>query len=107
MSDVAPLVGTLVIGPRNVIEDVDAAGCSLLGYSKRELIGMHGSELIRAEERPATAASLDRMRHGDLSFRPARLRCKDGSLVEVEVHAQRLPNRRLALTVRTRSKPQP
>ena len=100
MADNAQAEGTFVIGVRNFIEDVDAAACALLGYSKSELVGLHGSELVLFEDQPSTAASIDRMRHGEVAFRISRLRCKDGSVIGVEVRAQRLPDGRLALSVR-------
>jgi len=102
MSKTTKAEGTFIVGARNVIEDVDEVACSLVGYSKRELVGMHGSELVLEEERPSTAASVDRMRHGDLVFRSARVRCKDGSTIDVVVRAQPLPEGRLALILRKR-----
>ena len=100
-SQTARREGTLVITAFGMIEDADDAACLLLGYSKGELIGMHGSELIPLAQRPAVAAALDRMRHGDFDFvAAARMLRKDGSLFDVQVMAQRLPNKRLALSVR-------
>ena len=61
---------------------------------------MHGSELVPFEARPATAASLDRMRLGEITRRQGRLMHKDGTMVSVDVTAQRLPDGRLTLTVR-------
>ena len=93
-------VGTFVVGAHGVIEDVDAAACALLGYEREELVGLHGSEIIPRDRRPATAASLDRMRRGELDVRrEAQLRCKDGSVVVVEVRAQVRPEGQLVLTL--------
>jgi|SRR6185503_5328214 PAS domain S-box-containing protein len=92
--------GTFVIGPRGIIEDVDEAACELLGYSRDDLLGLHGSELIPPEIRPSTAASLDRMRRGELSVRQGRLLRKDGGSIGVEVTAQLLSDGRLGLNVR-------
>jgi PAS domain S-box-containing protein len=101
MSDEAPVVGTLIIGPLSTVEDADAAACALLGYAKSALVGLHGSELVRREDRAAVAAAIDQMRHGDFSVvAPAILKRKDGSVLSVEVRAHRLANDRLALTVR-------
>ena len=104
MSEEIPPEGTLIIGPLSMIEDVDDAGCALLGYSKDELVGLHGSELIPPENRPAVAATLDRIRHGDFAFvAPAFVMRKGGSVLTVEVTARRLPNNRLALSLRQKS----
>ena len=99
-SETAPADGTLLVSAFGIIEDADDAACLLLGYSKGELIGMHGSELIPLAQRPGVAAALDRMRHGDFDFvASGRMLRKDGSLFDVRVTAQRLPNHRLALSV--------
>lgn len=93
---------TLVISSRGTIVDVDDAACALLGYPKAELLGLHGSELVPREAQPATAASIDRMRHGEVPFRTGRLRRKDGAVLDVDVRAERLPNDLLALHVQKR-----
>ena len=98
--EATPDAGTFVIGPRGIIEDVDEAGCDLVGYSRDDLIGLHGSELIPPEIRPSTAASLDRMRRGEISVRQGRLLCKDGGTVGVEVRSRQLSDGRLGLSVR-------
>jgi PAS domain S-box-containing protein len=91
---------SFVIGPFGTIEDADNAACALLGYSKAELVGLHGSDLIPQAQRPAVAVTLDRMRHGDLRFAASAMKRRDGSVVRVEVCARRLCNNRLGLTVR-------
>jgi PAS domain S-box-containing protein len=101
MPDEAAAAGTLIIGPLSTVEEADEAACALLGYSKSELVGLHGSELVRREDRAAVAAAIDRLRHGDFAFVvPGIVKRKDGSVLSVDVGAQRLPNNRLALTVR-------
>lgn len=97
-----PPAGTVIVSRFSVIEDADEGACALLGYSKTELVGLHGSELVPPEARPSTAVSIDRMRHGEISFGEARMRHKDGSVFDVEVSVQRLPNDRLAFTLRRR-----
>jgi PAS domain S-box-containing protein len=92
--------GRFVIGPRGVIEDVDAAGCSLLGYAHSEIVGLHGSEIVPHDAQAATAVTLDRMRRGEFARRTGRLRQKDGTVIAVEVTARALPDGRLLLTVR-------
>ena len=79
---------------------VDDAACALLGYSKAELIGLHGSELVPWERQAETAVSLDRMRHGDFSVRTGYLKCKGGSVLSVDVSARSSPGDRLTLSVR-------
>ena len=94
---------TFVIGPFDSIEDADAAACKLLGYSRAELLQMHGSELVPVERHGATAVSLDRMRGGNINFRVGVLRRKDGVTLSVSVRAQVLGAGRLRLTVSQRT----
>ena len=98
----APSEGTVIVGRFGIIEDADDGACGLLGYSKTELVGLHGSELVPPEARPSTAVSIDRMRHGEISFRQGHLRRKDGSVLSVDVSVERLSNHRLAFTLRRR-----
>jgi PAS domain S-box-containing protein len=90
---------TFVVGSLGRFEDVDDGACRLLGYSRKELLGLHGSELIVPEERPTVAASIDRMRRGTLDWRRGRLMRKDGSLVPIEVGARPLGQGRVELKV--------
>lgn len=94
---------TVVIGPRDTIEEVDERLCELLGYSVHELVGMHGSDLVPTERHAPTAVSLDRMRRSELAIRDGKLRRKDGTILDVTVEARVLPGNRLMLTVRPRS----
>jgi PAS domain S-box-containing protein len=91
---------TFVIGPRGGIEHVNEDACSLLGYSRSELLELHGSELILPEERPKVAVSLDRMRRGVLEHRQGRLLRKNRSVIDVAVSARTLADGALVLTVR-------
>jgi len=94
---------TIVIGPRDTIEEVDEGACELLGYSAAELVGMHGSDLVPSERHARTAVSLDRMRRGQLAFREGNLRRKDGVILDVTVEARVLPGARMILSVRPRA----
>ena len=72
----------------------------MLGYSKEELVGLHGSELIPPERRPGVAVALDRFRRGDVAFTAQGfIMRKGGSVLSIEVTARRLPNNRLALSL--------
>ena len=94
---------TFLIGPLDSIEDVDGAACKLLGYSRAELVAMHGTELVPPERHGATAVSLDRMRRGELTFRIGVLKRKDGVTLSVAVRGQPLGQGRLRLTVSQRT----
>ena len=100
---IPPADGRFIIGRRGVIEEVDAAACALLGYARHDMVGLHGSELIPFDDRPATAASLDRMRLGEITNRAGRIVHKDGSIFAVDVTARPLSGGRLAISLRKRS----
>src|SRR5262245_63118660 len=90
---------TFVVGSLGRFEAVDDGACALLGYSREELLRLHGSELIRPEERPNVAAALDRMRRGTLDWRRGKLVRKDGSLISIEVGARPLGQGRIELKI--------
>jgi PAS domain S-box-containing protein len=92
--------GTFIVGPYSIIEGVDPGACRLLGYAEDELIGQHGSMLVPRDIQPSTAASIDRMRRGEIAVRAARLLTRDGNEIGVQVRSRQLPDGRLALTVR-------
>jgi PAS domain S-box-containing protein len=97
-----PPDATVVVGPRGFIEDADDGACRLLGYSRAELVGLHGSELVPRDAQAATAASIDRMRRGDFALANGRLIRKGGEEIAVQVSARPLPEGRIALSLRAR-----
>jgi PAS domain S-box-containing protein len=87
----------LVFDARGIVEDVSEPACTLLGYSRTELVGLHGSELIPREAQPATAATVDRMRRGEVVACAGRIRRKDGGMIGVSVTSRLLEKGRLAI----------
>ena len=95
--------GTVIINRLATVEEVDDGACALLGYTKAELVGLHGSDLIPAAAAPATAVSIDLMRLGERPLQQqGHVVRKDGAVVEVDILAQLLPGERMALTLRQR-----
>jgi PAS domain S-box-containing protein len=88
------------VGPRDVIEEADTVACELLGYTRADLVGIHGSELVPLEDHASTAASLDRMRLGEVIRRNGHVLHSDGTVLAVEVTARVLPDARLLLSLR-------
>jgi PAS domain S-box-containing protein len=91
---------TFVVNHWGRFEDVDDEACTLLGYTREELLALHGAELVLESDRPTVAVSLDRMRLGVIDERTGRLVRKDGSVIEMQVRARRLDDGRLELRVR-------
>ena len=90
----------IVISALGRIVDANQAACALVGYTREELVGMHGTELIFEERRPRVAVALDRMRRGDLDRRMGELRHKNGNVVAVEVEAEPRTDGKLGLHLR-------
>jgi len=90
----------IVISALGRIVEADEAACALVGYTREELVGMHGTELIFEERRPRVAVSLDRMRRGDLDRRTGEVRHKNGRVVPVEVEAELRSDGNLGLHLR-------
>jgi PAS domain S-box-containing protein len=93
------LEATFVVGPFGQFEDVDDGACSLLGYTRSELLALHGSDVVLPQERPIVAASVNEMRLGALAQSQGRLLRKDGSVVAVEVTGRPLGEGRVELHV--------
>jgi PAS domain S-box-containing protein len=72
----------------------------LLGYSRLELLGLHGTEIVPPEQHSAVAVSFDLMRTGDATRRRGTLLRKDGTLVAVDIHAVPLVRERLEFRIR-------
>jgi PAS domain S-box-containing protein len=84
--------GIFISDSRGRYLDVNTAGQRLLGYSPDELRGMTMVDLIEPENLTANPLRLDLVHTGATSLHQRRLRRKDGSVVEVEISATRLPN---------------
>ncbi len=67
--------------------DANPSGCEMLGYTRNELVGMHGGRLSPSGPSPMRLAEL----HAGAHFASERrLLRKDGACVTVEISAQRL-----------------
>ena len=102
MPDEQQLPAVVVVGPLGSIVDVTDAACALLGYTKAELVRLHGTDLIPEETRPRVAVALDEMRRGGPTQRQGQLRRKNGSLVSVDVEGELLNDGRIALRLQAR-----
>jgi PAS domain S-box-containing protein len=80
--------------------DVNPAACALAGYSRDELLGMTITDLLPPDELPRYADERANVVAGKTSRQEWRLRRRDGSIVEVEVVAHLLADRRWQAFVR-------
>jgi len=93
-------MATFVVGRLGLIEEVDDEACTLLGFLCEELLRMHGSQLVPDADRVRVGLSVDQVRRGEAEFRRGRLIHKDGTILQVDIHARALPGKRVALIVR-------
>ncbi|HEX5061740.1 MAG TPA: PAS domain S-box protein [Kofleriaceae bacterium] len=80
--------------------EVNPAACELSGYTREQLLGMTIADLAAPEERSKLAEERANIIAGKTSRREWRLRRADGSMIEVEVVANVLPDRRWQAFVR-------
>ena len=92
--ELAPL-GVFTADLSGVYTDVNEFGCELLGYSRRELLGMSITELIPEAEAPRLLESRKLLSMpGYVHRAECSFRKRDGSFAPVEVSAKILPDGR-------------
>ncbi|HEX4999996.1 MAG TPA: PAS domain S-box protein, partial [Terriglobia bacterium] len=74
--------------------DVNSAGCRMLGYSRKELVGRTIMDLIPAEDISRLEDSRALLLQGDVQVSEWTMRRKDGSYLPVEVSAKILADGR-------------
>lgn len=72
--------------------DANEKMCYLLGYSHDELVGMHASDIVVADETPQIDAALETIKSGSDHSRQWKFRRKDGSQFIGEVVATQMPD---------------
>jgi PAS domain S-box-containing protein len=89
-----------VLDDRGTFTLTNPAGCTLLGYTEQELVGMSVVNTYRAEERPAVAERLQQLKMGGpLRFERVAVR-KNGTTVPIEVCLSPMTHRRYQAVVR-------
>lgn len=83
--------GFWVNDPTGRILRVNDAYCRMVGYDEAELLSMRIADLEAQETPSETAAHLVRLRQTGSDRFETRHRCKDGSLIDVEVSCQFRP----------------
>lgn len=96
--------GIFIADPNGCYTAVNAAGCTLLGVTEREIVGRHAGEFLAREEIARLDAARDEMRAGGIHMAEWHLRHQDGHLIPVEVSARFLPSGQWQALVRNISK---
>lgn len=86
--------------------DVNPAACTLLGYSRDELLSMNHRQLVSKDGLAQTPKPFSNTRPGEVAIFERDLRAKSGVLVPVELSATQLPDGRVYGRARDISKAQ-
>ncbi len=86
--------------PGSTFIDVNAQACTLLGYTREELLTLAAHDIVAPDEFTARPPRYDDLLAGQVVRVERRLRRKDGSLVPAEVSISRLTDGRLLAIVR-------
>jgi len=92
--------GIFIADAHGRYQEVNAAGCEMLGYARTELIGMSIADVLSPGEIPRVADELARLRDGSPVKSEWQFRRKDGSIFHGEVHGRQLADSRLLGYVR-------
>ncbi|MGH2805950.1 MAG: PAS domain S-box protein [Actinomycetota bacterium] len=74
--------------------DVNDSACALTGYSRDELLGMSVADLIPLDEIERMRRNLERLAEGEPVSMERKIRRKDGSVITVDLRANRLADGR-------------
>jgi PAS domain S-box-containing protein len=92
--------GIFIADAHGRYQEVNAAGCEMLKYSREELLTMSIVDVLAPDEIPRVADEVARLRGGGAVKSEWRFRRKDGSIFHGEVHGRQLADSRLLGYVR-------
>jgi PAS domain S-box-containing protein len=75
-------------------EEMNSNGLALLGYSRAEILGINLRDLIPAQDLERVPFLSNRLQAGEHVLVERRLKRQDGSLIDLEISAQLLPDGR-------------
>jgi PAS domain S-box-containing protein len=80
--------------------DVNTSGCTMLGYSRTEILQMSISDIVPNEDIPLVAKAIEELQDGQAQVKEWQLKHKDGKLIPVEISTKILPDGRLQAIAR-------
>ena len=92
--------GIFILGKDADIQDINSTACSMLGYSRDELLRLNVSDLIPVRDLMAVPLMIDEVLQGEKVIIERRFRRKDGNFLNVEVSATLLEDDRVQTIVR-------
>src|SRR5688572_2816901 len=87
--------GIFIAGVDGRYQDVNPAGCAMLGYSRDEMLTLSMSDILAPEETARLGGEVERLLGGSTIRSQWRFRRKDGSCFFGEVSGRSLPDSRL------------
>jgi diguanylate cyclase (GGDEF)-like protein/PAS domain S-box-containing protein len=92
--------GVLLVTLGGRLLNVNAAACRILGYSRDQLLKVHFSDLLAADQRGEQPLALLQLKPGEKATHRARLSHREGRAIEAELNGTRLPDGRLQVVLR-------
>ena len=80
--------GIFTLNPEGIVVDVNPAGLKMLGYSREELLGRNVMEFVK-DDREQIRSRIESAENGAQSMFRTHLLKKDGSMIPVEINAQK------------------
>lgn len=92
--------GILIADEESRYKDANASMCSMLGYTREEIIGLHASDIVTQAEIQHIGPALSAIKSGSNYHREWEFRRKDGSVFPAEVSVAVMPDGNLLGMVR-------
>lgn len=89
-----------IFDERGKICDVNSSAIQLLQYSREEFQQMTLLDIMTPEDLKSNPVSFDHLKQGHTTIKQRIMRCKDGSIVQTEVHTKLLGNGLFLASVR-------
>jgi PAS domain S-box-containing protein len=92
--------GIFILDKKGYLTEVNSQACDMLGYGREELLQLHVTNLLLAEDLAIARVGFEELRAGKTILSERRLRCNDGSLILVEISAKMLDDGRIQAIAR-------
>jgi len=92
--------GIFILDKKGYLTEVNSRACEMLGYEREELLQLHLTELILAEDIAIARFGFDELRAGKTILSESGLRRSNGSIIQVEISAKMLDDGRIQAIAR-------